>query len=189
MLIISESQDVFNAHDIRACYYTVNDEKRVSVHIGYPSDQPVKPNSDHKCTVHNVIYSAHNMELCLALIKCITASLTSNCKVFYVNANVERVAQLEKWVQAVIGFIQQQNAMFETPTGVQVAQHLEKVMKADHINAPDASGFVSMMIDAGILFIKNNEISIANIQTSIFDTVLGINKHSPILNVETSSYF
>ena len=186
MLIIAESHHVFDAHDIRACYYTVDKEKQVSVHIGYPSDQPVKPESDHQCTVHNVIYSAHNMDLCLALIKCITASLTSNCKVFDVNANVERIVQLEQWVEAVVFIIEGIIEVGNRPTTAEVARQLEDEMKGYGIYDEDASEFVTLMIDAGILSIEHHIISINNktpTMLEVLDALLGINDHSPVLDV------
>ena len=162
MLIIAESQHVFNAHDIRACYWTEGKGGMVYVHIGYPSDQPIKPDCDHQCTVHNVIYKSADIDLCLSLIQCITASLiNSDCKVFDVNANVERIALLAKWLDNVVSIVEQMIERGEQPDTVFVTLGLERIMEEyHHIYDQDASKLVSLMIEAGILSLEDEEISI-----------------------------
>ena len=198
MLIIAESQNVFDVSDIRACYYTVDKEKNVSVHIGYPSDRPINTESDHECTSHNVIYSAFNMEVCLALIKCIAASLTSDCKVFDVNANVERIAQLEVWIKEVIKTTNRINNQAGQPTtwevqpyALEITLRLEGFMEENHIYNEDASVLVSAMVKAGILdaidFDDDGSELLGVVDTSdpllkVLDILLGI-KYSPILDL------
>lgn len=190
MLIIAESQNVFDASDIRACYYTVDPQSdMVYVHIGYPSNQSINTESDHGCTNHNVIYKAANKEPCLALIKCIAASLTRDCKVFDVNANVKRMTQLAKWEDKVVEIAEELKGKTLELGVIEVTQQLEKSMEEDdHFHDQNATVLVSAMVEAGILRVEGTDWAFKVDVVypvdflKVLDILLGI-EHSPVLDL------
>ena len=114
MLIIKEDGDVLDTEGMRKdCYMKCGKHDMIYLYIGDPSDPGVDPEADDPRATNNMLYKTTDRDMCIALIRCIVASLANDCKVFNTIGNVKRIAELEAYKENTVNFIKERSDQAE----------------------------------------------------------------------------